>query len=246
MTGARLVALHRYPVKSMGGESLERVDILSSGLRDDRAWAVYGSDGKLGSGKHTRRFRRMDPVFELVARMDGQGARVRFPDGVECVVGEPDADTRLAGHLGEPVRLCREDGIPHQDAGDVSVVGTATLRALGAHEGDGRPLDPRHLRANLVVTTDEPFAEESWVGGEIEVGGAVLRVLEPIERCRMVGIAQVGLPERPGMLKAIADHHGLMAGLYLSVVTPGAVAVGCAVAPLTSPPGDLRPALPAD
>jgi hypothetical protein len=42
----------------------------------------------------------------------------------------------------------------------------------------------------------------------------------------MVGIAQVGLSERPGMLRAISDHHDLLAGTYARVVVPGWIAVG--------------------
>ena len=44
-----------------------------------------------------------------------------------------------------------ETDVMHQDAAQLSIVGSATLVALGRHEGDGRPLDPRHLRANVVV-----------------------------------------------------------------------------------------------
>jgi uncharacterized protein YcbX len=114
----------------------------------------------------------------------------------------------------------------HQDAAQLSIVGTATLAELGRHEGDGRPLDPRHLRANLVVQTEQPYAEEDWVGHDVTIGEAGLRVSEPIERCRMVGVAQVGLPARPGMLRAISDHHDLCAGIYASVVRPGTISVG--------------------
>ncbi len=97
---------------------------------------------------------------------------------------------------------------------------------LGRHEGDGRPLDPRHLRANVVVQTEQPYAEEAWVGRDVTIGAVRLRVSEPIERCRMVGVEQVGLPPRPGMLKAISDHHDLNAGIYASILLPGSISVG--------------------
>jgi uncharacterized protein YcbX len=105
-------------------------------------------------------------------------------------------------------------------------VGTATLVALGRLEGDGRPLDARHLRANVVLDTRVPYAEEAWCGRQVSVGGVRLVVQEPIVRCRMVGVAQVGLPERPGMLRAISDHHDLLAGVYADVVGSGRITVG--------------------
>jgi uncharacterized protein YcbX len=225
-TPPRVQLVTRYPVKSMGGETLRTVEVGPAGLLGDREWAVYGADGKLASGKHSRRFRRMDPVFGLVATQRAAGTVVRLPDGAEVALGHDDADSTVSGHFGEPVTVRREGDVPHQDAATLSLVGSATLAELGRHEGDGRPLDPRHLRVNVVVTTTEPYAEESWIGRDLTIGTVRLRVSEPIERCRMVGVAQVGLPERPRMLQVISDHHDLLAGVYASVVEPGALAVG--------------------
>jgi uncharacterized protein YcbX len=228
---AEVAVLQRFPVKSMGGERLESVDVLHSGLVGDREWAVYGADGKLASGKHSARFRRMDPVFELVARRDGGHTVVVLPDGAEHVAGEPGTDDALSQHFGEQVWLRRETDVMHQDQATFSLVGTATLVELGHHEGDGAPVDPRHVRANLVVQTDQAYAEESWIGREVTMGTVRVRVTEAIQRCRMVGVAQVGLPERPGMLRAISEHHDLLAGVYATVLRRGRVAVGDGVRP---------------
>jgi uncharacterized protein YcbX len=228
---AVVVALQCFPVKSMGGVTASRLELGPVGVVGDRAWAVYDAQGKLASGKHSRRFRRMDPVFDLLARREGDDTVVTFPDGTELVAGHPATDGALSAHFGEPVRLGQEDGVPHQDAASVSLVGTATLVELGRHEGDGRVLDPRHLRTNIVVDTDEPFVEDGWAGRELVVGGVRLRVTEATPRCRMVGAAQVGLAARPGMLRVVSDHHDLMAGVYAEVVAAGAVTVGDEVRP---------------
>ncbi|MFC8503523.1 MOSC domain-containing protein [Pedococcus sp. NPDC057267] len=223
-----VVALQRFPVKATGAQACTRVEVDARGLVGDRGFAVYDAAGKMASGKHSRRFRRMDPVFELESWFtdDDDIVRLRLPDGTTVTAGSPEADDRLSRLFGEPVVVRAEAATPHFDAGSVSVVGTATLAELGRHEGDGRPLDPRHLRANVVVATTEPYAEDAWVGSELTVGGVRLRVLEPIERCRMVGVAQVDLPARPGMLKAVSDRHDLCAGVYAQVVEPGTIAVG--------------------
>ena len=187
---------------------------------------VYGADGKLASGKHSRRFRRMDPVFDLVAARRGADTVVTLPDGTEVALGRDGADATLSGHFGEPVTGRTETDVQHQDAATFSLVGSATLEELGRHEGDGRALDPRHLRANVVVQTQQPYAEDSWLGRDLTIGAVRLRVSEQIERCRMVGVAQVGLAARPRMLQAISDHHDLNAGIYATVEQPGTIAVG--------------------
>jgi uncharacterized protein YcbX len=222
----QVLLVTRYPVKSMGGETLASVDVGPTGLVGDREWAVYAADGKLASGKHSRRFRRMDPVFELVATKRAGDTVVTLPDSSQVALGQDGADATLSAHFGEPVTVRREGEVPHQDAATFSLVGSATLAELGRHEGDGRPLDPRHLRANVVVTTTEPYAEEAWIGREVTIGTVRLRISEAIERCRMVGVAQVGLRERPRMLQTISDQHDLMAGVYASVLQPGTISVG--------------------
>lgn len=235
-------AVWRYPVKSMAGEPLETVSVGPRGLAGDRRWAVYSGDGRLGSGKEGRRLRRMDPLFTLAAQTSaasGLGAlvTVEMPDGEYLVVGEPSTDQALSRLLGEPVSLRAEGAcpgsplgpsappVPHHDAGAVSLVGTATLVALGVllH---GPPVDPRALRANLVVETRSPYAEETWTGRELAIGGVRLRVIRRTERCRMVDLDQVRLPGRRGLLKAVGNHRDLCVGMYADVLAPGELAVG--------------------
>jgi uncharacterized protein YcbX len=60
-----LVEIRRYPIKSLLGERLSTVEVDQRGLVGDRLWAVRDADGKLGSGKNTRRFRRMPGLFML-------------------------------------------------------------------------------------------------------------------------------------------------------------------------------------
>ena len=110
-------------------------------------------------------------------------------------VGDPELDRVLSEQLAADVRILPEAGTPHQDAGQVSLVGTASLDWCREHLGvDG---DRRRIRPNLVVSTTEPFVEERWGGATIRVGSVELTVVERIERCRMVDIAQEGLAEQP-------------------------------------------------
>ncbi len=139
-------------------------------------------------------------------------------------MGDAELDRVLSEQLAAEVRILPEAGTPHQDAGQVSLVGTASLDWCREHLGvDG---DRRRIRPNLVVRTTEPFVEEGWGGATIRVGGVELTVVERIERCRMVDIAQEGLAEQAGWLKALGRERDLCLGIYADVTTAGSVALG--------------------
>ena len=215
--------IRRYPVKSMGGESLESVDVDARGLVGDRWFAVVDAEGKLGSGKNSRRFRRFDGIFEYGAAMADHDVRVVGPSG-SWLVGDAALDEALSDHLGADVGVRAEAGTPHQDAGQVSLVGTASLDWCREHLGvDG---DRRRIRPNLVVSTTQPFVEEGWGGATLRMGSVELTVAERIERCRMVDIAQEGLAEQAGWLKALGRERDLCLGIYADVTSTGSIALG--------------------
>jgi uncharacterized protein YcbX len=213
--------IRRYPVKSMAGESLSSVDIDARGLIGDRWYAVVDGDGKLASGKHSTRFRRRDAVFEFASRTTDEGVRVSGRGG-QWSVGEADLDDALSDAMGDPVRVLAEDETPHQDAGQVSLVGTASLDWCREHLGVDA--DRRRIRPNLVIGTSEPFVEETW-SGVLTIGTARLHVVRRIERCRMIDIAQDGLPAEGRWLRSLSSTREMLLAVYLDVVDPGTVRV---------------------
>jgi uncharacterized protein YcbX len=214
--------IRRYPVKSMAGEALDLVEVDGRGLVGDRWYAVVDGGGKLASGKHSTRFRRRDAVFDFAARTTDEGVLVTGRGGT-WLVGEPALDAALSDAMGDPVRVLAEAATPHQDEGEVSLVGTASLDWCREHLGVDA--DRRRIRPNLVVETSEPFVEETWTG-QVTVGGVRLRVAKRIERCRMVDIAQEGLPPGGGWLKALTDTREMCLAVYLDVAEPGTIRLG--------------------
>jgi uncharacterized protein YcbX len=222
-----VAALRRYPVKAMGGEPLDVVALDGRGLVGDRWYAVRDADGRLASLKDTRRFRRRDGVVAYrAATADDGRVRVRHADGA-WDVGDPDLDRHLTATLGVPAVVAAEDGVPHQDAGQVSLVGTATLEWCARRWG-GSP-DPRRLRANVVLATEAPFVEEAWVGRELRFGDAVLRVVERVERCRTIDVPQDGATPGARWLRPLGAERDLCLAVYADVVEPGTLARGDAV-----------------
>lgn len=218
-----IASIRRYLVKGMGGESLDRVDLDTRGLVGDRWFAVADADGRFASGKATTRFRRHDEVFAYAASMTDAGIQVSHADGT-WFVGDPALDTHLSASMGEPMRVVAEAAVMHFDASPVSIVGTASLDWFEAELGVDA--DSRRLRANLVVDTDEPFAEEGWVGRRIQVGSTVLEVVKRIERCRTIDVAQDGAVAERRWLAPLAKSRDMCAGVYAEVIQPGTVAVG--------------------
>ena len=131
----RVASLHRYPVKSLAGESLAAVEVDARGLAGDRAWAVRDPDGKLGSGKSSRRFRKMDGLLLLSGAYDGDLPVVAFPDGRGVRADDPSVHDALSAYVGRPVRLEPEGEVSHFDDGPVHLVTTSGLRAVTEAHG---------------------------------------------------------------------------------------------------------------
>ncbi len=221
-----MTGLRRYPVKSMGGEALDHAKVDARGLAGDRWYAVEDADGHFASGKNTRRFRRRDAVFDYTARTNGATVLVSGL-GHEWTAGDPDLDAELSTRMGLDVRVGAEREVPHQDAGAVSVIGTATLDWCA--ERWGLNADPRRLRPNIIVTTSVPFVEETWVGTQIGIDDVELRIVDRVPRCRMVDVPQDGASAEGRWLKMLSAERDMFLAVYADVARPGRISLGARV-----------------
>lgn len=223
---ATVLELWRYPVKSLIGEELPDVEVVKRGLVGDRLYAVTDRDGKLGSGKTTRRFRRLDGLFELRARSGGDRPIVTLPDGRELSVGDPDLDTFLGERYADDLRIAREDKVPHHDAAALHLLTTASLRWL-AERLSASTIDRRRFRPNVLVeAAGAERLEDAWVGSRFAVGTAVIRVTERTERCVMTTNSQSELRKDPDVLRAVTELNGACLGVFAEVEQAGILRVG--------------------
>ena len=196
----RVAELWRYPVKSLQGERLTRVEAGPEGLTGDRQWALF--DVGTGFGLTAR---RVPDLLFLSGRLRADGhVEVVLPDG--AVTSD---DAVLSDWLGRPVALRaaadapgeRRYESPHEvgEAGEydwdvfsgargafhdssrtrVSLVSTGTLGTW----------DRRRFRANVVL---EGAGEDALVGRRVRLGGAELDVGKQVARCVMVTRPQPG------------------------------------------------------
>jgi uncharacterized protein YcbX len=221
-----VAALWRYPVKSMVGERLTTTEVGERGFDGDRLYAVRDPDGKFGSGKNTRRFRRMPGLNTFAARYDGDVPVVTLPGGRE-VRGDA-ASGEIAAALGRPgVELVREADVPHHDEAAVHLLTTSSLAWL-AERVPGAGIDARRLRPNILLDTGPApeLAEEAWLGQRVRIGDVELEVLRKAVRCVMVDLPWDGLPAAPGLLKTITAVNGMTFGVHARVVRGGTLHVG--------------------
>lgn len=227
MSVARVVSLHRYPVKSMLGEQVAALDVEGRGVVGDRRWSVRPANGKIGSGKSTRRFAAVPGLLMLRAQMAGDHVEILPPTGEAWRADDPATASALSLQLGQPVTLAEETDVSHFDDGPVSLIGLASIAAIGAEAG--HDIDPSRFRANLVIDGVRAYAEDGWIGRRIDVGGATLEVTMRSVRCVMVDMETADLPAQSGNLLATSRANEMCVGVIARVVRLGRITVGDAL-----------------
>jgi MOSC domain-containing protein len=229
----RVRELWRYPVKSLAGERLTVVAIDARGVLGDRLWSVRDADGKFGSGKTTRRFRRMDGLLELAATSVDGAPVVTFPDGRRIRGDDEEIAAALSAHVGRTVSLAQENAISHFDEGPLHLITEASRATVG--QALGRQVETRRFRPNIVIEAqgDAAFPEDEWTGAHVTVGDSVvLSIRGGMTRCVMVDLAQVGLGREDGVLRTISALNDSRLGVVADVVCGGVVREGDAVSVL--------------
>jgi uncharacterized protein len=221
-----VVSLYRYPVKSMAAESLASVEVSWNGLAGDRRWAFVRGDQVRSNFPWLTMRERADlghhrPFFADPNAPESSATIVRTPSGTELDVTDP----ALAADFGEGVRLIKQNrGV--FDAMPLSLITTQSVTEVGRLVG--RRLELQRFRPNLVIEAqgDGAFAEDSWIGSMLRIGGFRMRVDQRDPRCVMVNIDPATSERDALVLRTVARERETCLGVYGSVVKPGTVTVG--------------------
>ncbi|MFE8069638.1 MOSC domain-containing protein [Marinobacteraceae bacterium S3BR75-40.1] len=211
-----VVSLFRYPVKSMPGHPVNTLPLDELGPQGDRRWMLVDEQGRFMTQRQWPQLSQLKVSVRegapgvSVRLPDGREGQVDvtgektpvtvWRDEVLATQGAGDAAGLLSDWLGQSVRLVYmgEDDERQVDPARVEeprrvgfadgfpflVVNLASLRQLEAWTG--RRLDVRRFRPNIVVDTDEPFAEDAWC--ELSVGNVLMRCVKPCSRCVMTTV----------------------------------------------------------
>jgi len=113
-----MVAIHRYPVKSMMGEELNATRIGNKGIQGDRAFALADvATGKIASAKNPSKWPNLFAFkASFTEPLNGAAtlppARITFPDGSTALTADGNISSRLSTALGKPVRFLASAASP--------------------------------------------------------------------------------------------------------------------------------------
>ncbi|MBF9028836.1 MOSC domain-containing protein [Rhodobacterales bacterium HKCCE3408] len=251
---ATLAQIWRHPIKGVGAEPLDRVDLTKDRpLPLDRAWAVLQEGGEAGAGwRHSRNFVRgakgpslmavtakvetvSEPLGPDDATIPATRIRLSHPDRPEIVIDPARDGAQLVDWLKPiypenrpaPADLIRAPltGMADMEFPSVAILNLASLRALG--QKIGQEMDPRRFRGNLWLDGLAPWDEFDLVGRTLRIGGAALEVVERITRCRATDANPETGHRDAAVLDTLEDGWGHTDfGVYARVTEGGRIAAG--------------------
>lgn len=118
-----------------------------------------------------------------------------------------------------------DTGFRDRRAGQVSIIGSATLEALSALLKT--PIDPRRFRPNLVLETAQPWEEFDWIGRRLRMGSVEFEAIERIERCLNIEVCpDSGQRDLPLLSQLKREFRHTDTGIIACVTQPGTLAIG--------------------
>src|SRR6202140_118319 len=251
-------SLWRYPVKSMRGEEMEEIFAGYAGVYGDRLFAFESSASPKGFPFFTGRDQRQMIRYRARFRNPEKAARpvnlseaeklgsvvnpisayvselmieVETPNGKTFAIDDPALIDNLRVNIdgNHELTLLRSDKAI-TDCRPLSIFAVQTAKKLG--EETGSAVDNRRFRANVYVdlTSSNGFAENEFVGHSVRIGSnGTVPVLQRDAGCMMVPLEPDTAEKTPAILKAVAQAHEGMAGVYGAVLVEDTLRKGYAV-----------------
>lgn len=192
-------------------------------------------------------------MVQVIAGLDDGQLRLELPAGTVVGVPEPTGEVRdvdywgrreevevvggpwaalLSEHVGHPVLLAR----PARPGavvygGSVSLVTTSSMARLQRELGGG-PLGSERFRATVLVDTGglPAHVEDGWVGRELRLGEARVRVRGVVPRCVVVDVDPASGARTAPVLRTLAGYRRgdseICFGVDADVIVAGRVRVG--------------------
>jgi uncharacterized protein len=237
------------PVRSLGLEHPDAIDVSEAGVVEDRRFYLVDDAGRLVDrlvvGELVKIAAHTNPAATTL--------RMRFPDGrvledevrlAEPVV-TPVYSRTAVGHVvvgpwaealstfcGRPIRLIRCDRPAGTRSGNpVSVVSDGSLTELARQSGV-ESVDGRRFRMLIEVDGAKPHEEDTWIGRRIAIGDAVLAIIRRDARCAITtqhpdtGVRDLDTLRTIIAYRGLTDGRNVDFGVLGDVATPGKIRLG--------------------
>ncbi|WP_299899001.1 MOSC domain-containing protein [uncultured Ruegeria sp.] len=231
--------LWRHPIKSHGREALSQVTVIpGQTMPGDRVWAVAHEAAKTDGSNwapcfNFSRCSKAPQLMAISAELLGDRVTLRHPQRPELTF-EPDTEQEVFLDWVKPLmpadraasaRIVRVPGrgMTDSDFPSISLCNMASHRAVEQKLGQTLSID--RWRGNIWFEGLPLWDEFDWLGRDVRIGEAVLRVRERITRC-MATTANPETGERDAdTLRALNswDHQDF--GVYAEVIKGGEIRV---------------------
>ena len=231
--------LWRHPIKSHGREALSQVTLIpGQTMPGDRVWAVAHEAAKTDGSEWAPCFNfsrgsKAPQLMAISAELQGERVTLRHPQRPELTF-EPDTEQEVFLDWVKPLmpadraasaRIIRVPGrgMTDSDFPSISLCNMASHRAV--EQKLGQTLSIVRWRGNIWFEGLPLWDEFDWLGRDVRIGEAVLRVRERITRC-MATTANPETGERDAdTLRALNswDHQDF--GVYAEVLQGGEIRV---------------------
>lgn len=253
-------SIFRYPIKGLSAELLAQVTLTAGeSVPHDRRFAIAHATTNIDRKNpewlpKTRFFMLMrdEKLAQLRTRFDEHSGvlaierfgQLLFNSRITDTQGRQSADAFFSAFLktspGGPPRLVEAPGHTFSDAKQkpnsttYKYVSLANLASIRDVERVARvPVDPNRFRANVYFEGTPAWGELNWVGMELRLGKARLRVVSATTRCPATAVNPT-TAERdldiPRILREEFGHNNM--GVYAEVVEGGIVETNDFLLPL--------------
>jgi uncharacterized protein YcbX len=245
----RVERITRYPVKGLSPEQMEEVELSpGEGIPLDRRFAFAQGDSPFDPADPKwlpkRNFACLAVNAQAAAIHSAYDARtntlsLRAEGQAPLLAAWSDPAGRAAAawvtaFLGEEargaLRLSEVPGHAFTDIPDKAVflIGLASVTELGARAG--MVLDPLRFRGNILFSGAAPFADLDWVGRDVLLGGARLKVFRRPKRCAATEVNPTTAERDARPPRWLMEQYGHVDfGIYATVLEGGRVSVGDAL-----------------
>ncbi|MEX0603170.1 MAG: MOSC N-terminal beta barrel domain-containing protein [Marinobacter sp.] len=202
-------SLYYYPVKSLPGINVERLELDDFGPVGDRRWMITDQFGQFITQRNYPALARVgisvdagvvsievpdQGRFRLIASAEAHNVMV-WNDWIEAERAEAGPAEGLSNYLGikvdvvympdrtfrivDRVWVKERRRVGFADGFPFLIVNQASLDELNTRLEDS--IDIRRFRPNIVVTGAEPWAEDHW--GVLLIGSVRFSLVKPCSRC---------------------------------------------------------------